>query len=71
VIPHEFVLSGDLADEVESVEDGLQQVWPLVARVYAGVWDAERPPSAADLRVAAEENPSLDVPRSAGGDGGP
>jgi hypothetical protein len=71
VIPHEFVLSGDLADEVESVEDGLQQVWPLVAGAFARVWGADRPPSAADLRLAAEEDPPLDAPRSASGDGGP
>lgn len=44
VIPHEFVVFGALADEIESVADGLQEVWPLVADVYAEVWDAERPP---------------------------
>jgi hypothetical protein len=53
VIPHEFVLVGDLADEVESVEDGLEQLWPLVAEAYTRVWDAERPPSVADLRLTA------------------
>jgi hypothetical protein len=51
VIPHEFVVFGDLADEIESVEDGLRQVWPLVAEAYAGIWDDERPPSIADLRL--------------------
>jgi hypothetical protein len=61
-IPHEFVVFGDLADEIESVEDGLQRVWPLVAEAYAGVWDAERPPSGADLRLTAENPPSLDGP---------
>ena len=70
VIPHEFVVFGDLADEIESVEDGLRQVWPLVAEAYARVWDAERPPSVADLRLTAEDNPSLDAPRSASGDRG-
>jgi hypothetical protein len=49
VIPHEFVVSGDLADRIESVEDGRQLVWPRVEAAYARVWDAERPPSAADL----------------------
>jgi hypothetical protein len=53
VIPHEFVLAEDLADEVKSVEDGLEQLWPLVAEAYARVWDAERPPSVADLRLTA------------------
>ena len=49
VIPHEFVVLGDLADEIESVEDGLQRVWPLVAKAYARTWDAERPPSVGDF----------------------
>lgn len=49
VIPYEFVVSGDLADRIESVEDGQQLVWPRVEAAYARVWDAERPPSAADL----------------------
>ena len=48
---NEFVVFGDLADGTESIEDGLQQVWPLVAEAYAGVWDTERPPSRADLRL--------------------
>ena len=52
---------GDLADEIESVEDGLTHIWPRVAEAYARVWDAERPPSAADLRLTAEDNPSSDV----------
>lgn len=51
VIPHDFVVSGDLADQIESVEDGIQLVWPLVAEAYDRVWDVERPPSAADLRL--------------------
>ena len=49
VIPHEFVVSGDLARDIESVEDGLRLVWPLVAEVYARVWDAEGPLSVAAL----------------------
>ncbi len=44
VIPHEFVVSGDLADEMQSVEDGLHLIWPLVAEAYARVWDAKGPP---------------------------
>jgi hypothetical protein len=61
VIPHEFVVFGDLADEIESVEDGRTHIWPRVAEAYARVWDAERPPSTADLRLTAEDNPSSDV----------
>jgi hypothetical protein len=49
VILHEFVVSGVLADEIGSIEDGVRQVWPLVAGAYAEVWDAHDPPSAGDL----------------------
>ena len=58
LIPHEFVVAGDMADRIESVEDGLHQVWPLVAEAYARVWEAERPPSLADLRLTAQGKPS-------------
>jgi hypothetical protein len=70
VIPHEFVVFGNLADQIETVEDGLQQVWPLVAETYARVWDAEGPPSVADLRFTTQDNPPLEAPRSADRDGG-
>ena len=46
VIPHEFVVFPPLAEEVDSVEDGLQQVWPLVADAFADVWEAPQPPPA-------------------------
>ena len=49
VIPHEFAMFEDLADEVKSVEDGLARVWPLVAGAYSRVWNAPKPPSVADL----------------------
>ncbi|MGC4937160.1 hypothetical protein [Kribbella sp. DT2] len=49
VIPHEFVVFGDLGDQIGSAEDGVQQIWPLVAEVYARVWDAEDPPPVAAL----------------------
>jgi len=39
VIPHEFVLFGELADRVASVADGLAVVWPLVEERYAAQWD--------------------------------
>jgi DNA uptake protein ComE-like DNA-binding protein len=62
VIPHEFVVLGDFADEIRSVEDGLQRVWPLVAGTYARVWDAEGPPSVADLEVTTPGIPIIDAP---------
>src|SRR4029079_8385210 len=69
VIPHEFVVFGDFADEIQSLEDGLQLVWPRVAGAYARVWDAESPPSVADLRFSRQAS-TVDAPRSVGGDGG-
>jgi hypothetical protein len=50
VIPHDFVIFGELADSVNSTADGLHEIWPLVADAYASVWDATAPPSTADLR---------------------
>lgn len=44
VIPHEFVVMGELAESVRSVADGLDLVWPLVDDVYAAVWDAASAP---------------------------
>jgi hypothetical protein len=69
VIPHEFVVSGDLANDIESAEDGRQRVWPPVAEAYAQVWDAEEPPSATGLRFATQVGSPLDARRSANGDG--
>lgn len=43
VIPHEFVISGDLAAAVDSVEDGLRKVWPLVSERYASIWESPTP----------------------------
>lgn len=48
VIPHEFVVSGSLADEIESVEDGRRVVWnlPGVADKFERIWDSpELPPA--------------------------
>ena len=51
VIPHEFVAFGPVSDgidsdEINSVEDGLRLVWPLVADEFARVWQLPKPPSA-------------------------
>lgn len=50
VIPHEFVAFGSLAEGVESVEDGLRLVWPLVADEFARIWEWPNPPSAGEWR---------------------
>lgn len=52
VIPHHFVVLGDMVEGLDSVESGLERIWPLVAGAYAEVWDADEPPSGADLRFA-------------------
>lgn len=46
VIPHDFVLTGDLAARIHSVTDRLMEVWPLVPEKYARVWDRATAPIA-------------------------
>ena len=43
VILHEFVLEGNQVESVQSVEDGLRKIWPLVADEYARIWDRPYP----------------------------
>lgn len=44
VIPHDFVVRGDLAEGLHTVDDGLARVWSLVAPRYAAIWDSPTPP---------------------------
>lgn len=53
VIPHDFVVLGTLANEIRSVDDGLQRVWPLVADIYARMWSAS-PLSASAVQLALD-----------------
>lgn len=46
VIPHEFVALGQMIEGIDSIEDGRQLVWPLVAEEFERVWTTEKPPSA-------------------------
>ena len=46
VIPHDFVVFGPLAAGVDSVADGLQRIWPLVADDFERVWELPKPPPA-------------------------
>lgn len=39
VIPHDFVFYPPLADQIATVEDALEKIWPLLAREYEKVWD--------------------------------
>jgi hypothetical protein len=41
LIPHELVLFPPLSDQIDSVGDALERIWPLVAEEYEMVWDSE------------------------------
>lgn len=58
VIPHYFVTWGPAVQGIASVEDGLQEIWPLVAAIYERVWDDKLPPSAEAIRSAVAQRPS-------------
>lgn len=45
VIPHEFVVLGPEADRIDSLQDGLRLIWPLVADEFARVWQLSEAPS--------------------------
>lgn len=45
VIPHDFVVLQPLADEIDSVEQGRQLVWPLVADEFSRAWELSEPAS--------------------------
>ena len=45
VIPHEFVVLGELALSIDSVEVGRDKVWPLVEDEFSRVWKLREPPS--------------------------
>lgn len=44
-IPHDFVISGEMAEQLDSLGDGIRGIWPLVADRYAEVWDAQTAPT--------------------------
>jgi hypothetical protein len=46
VIPHDFVVLGPMAEGINSVEEGRQQIWPLVADEFDRVWELPKPPPA-------------------------
>lgn len=57
VIPHDFVIGGSLTTLVDSVEDGISVIWPLVAATYADVWNSWPPPSISSIRSAIDSGP--------------
>jgi hypothetical protein len=45
VIPHEFVVFGTVAEQIDSVETGRRLVWPLVADEFERIWEQPTPSS--------------------------
>ena len=43
VIPHDFVVPDELGLAIETVDDGMEIVWPLVSDWFDRVWDAAKP----------------------------
>lgn len=40
IIPHNFVILDAVGSGIDSLEDGLRLVWPLVAHEYADMWES-------------------------------
>ena len=53
VIPHDFVVMEPLSSEINSVDEGLKRIWPLVSDLYAQLWRGE-PPSDEAIRSALD-----------------
>lgn len=43
VIPHEFIVSGPMASQIDSVESGIKVVWPVVANHFEKIWELPGP----------------------------
>ena len=44
-ILHGFVIEGELAEKISSLQDGIREVWPLVAEEYERIWELPKPPT--------------------------
>ena len=51
IIPHEFVVFGELATTIQSAEAGVRQVWPIVEDAFARIWMLDTAPQPGDLRL--------------------
>lgn len=49
IIPHDFVVLGDLATQIDSVDAGIELIWPLVADAYGRVWEDQKAPASDQL----------------------
>lgn len=52
-IPHEFVVFGEFASGIDSVDAGVDQVWPLVRDAFARTWKLAAAPQPGDLWLTA------------------
>lgn len=44
LIPHDLVVFPPLSNDVHTVEDALEKVWPLIATEYDDAWSSDTPP---------------------------
>lgn len=44
IIPHEFVIDGRLADQISSVDDFLDRIWPSLADEYNAAYGQPKAP---------------------------
>lgn len=42
-IPHDFVVLGPMVERINSIEDGVELIWPLVAEDFARVVELPKP----------------------------
>lgn len=40
LIPHELVVFAPLSDQVNTIGDALEVIWPMVAEEYEAIWDS-------------------------------
>lgn len=45
VIPHEFVVLGPEAEQIDSLDEGRRRIWPLVADEFERIWQVPDPPA--------------------------
>lgn len=46
VIPHDFVLLGSWANDLDSLDEGRRRIWHEVASEFENVWNRAEPPAA-------------------------
>lgn len=46
VIPHDFIVYGEVAEQIHSLDDARRLIWPEVASVFERVWELPEAPPA-------------------------